>query len=89
MDSPLDPRFPRIAIAFDPVRMRPELQRLFHGLQIVHCAIDETLYRPGRSCMLVYRLDVESSTAPLRELRITARMCRQGESGAEFARGDP
>lgn len=83
---PPDSRFPQIAQAFDPVRMRAAFQDALvassnFGATILNCAIEETLYKPGKSCGLVYRLDwVEAPSGLLGRQLVCAKLCLSGES---------
>ena len=92
MHNPTDSRFPHLAAAFDVVRMRTALQEAFFGTtvsgwMIGDCEIEETLYKPGRSCVLVYRLElVDITTGSVRPQLVCARLCRSGKANDEYTR---
>jgi aminoglycoside phosphotransferase (APT) family kinase protein len=66
--------------------MRMALQAAFFGPDggrwtIAGCKIEETLYKPGRSCVLVYRLVLADARGAVRQQLVCARLCRSREAG--------
>lgn len=92
MQIPADTRFPHLAIAFNTVWMGAALQAALFGMMdpnftIIDCKIDETVYKPGKRCVLVYRLSlVDAAGAWARQQWVCVRLCQPGEGAAEYAR---
>jgi thiamine kinase-like enzyme len=87
----IDPQFPQLQAALDSPLMQGLLQNALlgpldnhgHGLTVDACLIEEKRYKPGKSCVLSYRLqlhDVRTGTS--REQLVSASLCKP-EKGLE------
>ncbi|TKB62550.1 MAG: aminoglycoside phosphotransferase family protein [Nitrospira sp.] len=90
-----DPEFPHLSTALSPLLMQELLQTTLvgqlddqrHGLVVGSCVIGETRYKPGKSCVLSYHLQLHDvSTGSHHEQVVSARLCRPDEGMAEFDR---
>ena len=90
-----DPEFPHLSTALSPLLMQELLQTTLvgqlddqrHGLVVGSCVIGETRYKPGKSCVLSYHLQIHDvSTGSHHEQVVSARLCRPDEGMAEFDR---
>ena len=92
-----DPQFPHLSAALSPPLMQELLQTTLlsplieqnQGLAVDSCVIGEKRYKPGRSCVLSYRLQLHDvNTGSRREQVVSARLCRPDEGMAEFNRAE-
>ena len=91
-----DPQFPHLSAALSPPLMQELLQTTLlgpldeqtqRGLIVGSCVIGEKRYKPGRSCVLSYRLHLhDTRTGAKHEQVVSARLCRPDEGPAEFHR---
>ena len=90
-----DPRFPQIPFAVDMTLMREALQKgLFSQTNnegdcfvIEACRAGEQRYKPEKSCILSYHLQIlNTKTKSVQEQIIYARLCKPGEGFSEFER---
>jgi hypothetical protein len=92
---PDDPQFPHISMTLDLSFMRKTLQRALFAqsnnrnspLIIETCRIDEQLYKPGKSCVLSYCLQLlNTETGSVQEQIVCAKLCKTGEGLSEYNR---
>src|SRR5262249_34698365 len=92
MRIPPDPQFPQIAAAFDTGRMHLELQRAWFTdvrgpWTIESLEIEETVYRPGDCCVLLWRVGLRhAASGLLRQSRAFLHACKVGEGPQAYAR---
>ncbi len=78
-----DPAFPQLQVALQPQRMRTLLQDSVDRdtlpdsvrIRIIACSVDEVRYKPGKRCMLSYRLTLDSA-GQTEDRWVTAHLCR-------------
>jgi hypothetical protein len=76
-----DTVFPQLALALDPDYMVRALQNMFaHYLRIEACSVDEVRHKPGKRCLLSYRLAVRDKTSgrPFAQI-VSGRLLRADE----------
>jgi thiamine kinase-like enzyme len=90
---PHDAALPRLALALDPVRMREELtahltrgatDRDAAAISIESCRIERVRYKPGRSCLVCYALDLRVEGEGTSEQLLCARMYPPNESVSRY-----
>jgi|CXWL01.1.fsa_nt_gi aminoglycoside phosphotransferase (APT) family kinase protein len=90
-----DTQFPQLTMALQPLRMKELLQKVLltpldprkQALLLDACVIGEKRYKPGKSCVLSYRLHLhDTRTGAKYEQVVSARLCRLDEGPAEFQR---
>jgi len=87
-----DTHFPQISRAYDLALMQERFQeRLFlskkNPPRIQACRMGEARYKPGKSCVIAYRLEIlDFETKLLREQVVCGRLCPPGKGLAEFQR---
>jgi len=88
----IDPYFPQIAQALDMPLMQATLQKhLFLGnkspSRILSCEIGAQRYKPGKSCVITYRLKIFKPEAQATEEQLLCgRLCAPNEGPDEFRR---
>jgi hypothetical protein len=92
---PCDPALPSLAVALDPARMRVILSEHLaassagHGVdvRVERCRIERVRYKPGRSCLVCYALEIRIDDASdVRSHTLCARMYPPGQSVSRYAR---
>ncbi len=85
----IDPSLPQLAAALDPSIMRIHLAALVqlqHGDELSNVIVEHARLRPGKCCVIGYRLSLRSSISFLtRDLRMTARVYPRSESTSRHA----
>ena len=90
-----DPQFPHLSEALHAPLMQELLQTTLldplndqrQGFVVGSCVIGEKRYKPGRSCVLSYHLQLHDvSTGSHHEQVVSARLCRPDEGMVEFNR---
>ncbi len=74
-EAPHDPVLPHLATALDEAHMAVVFQRQFDAIDAVDvraCAIERVKYRPGRSCIVAYRLSLGERDGRCSEQRLYA-----------------
>ncbi len=93
--KPIDPCFPQLSTALNRTRMRKALQiSLFDPLKgqrdnflIYSCQIGERRYKPGKSCVVSYRIEIINTEAQsVQEQILYARLCKTDEGLSVFKR---
>ena len=91
----IDPQLPHLSTALQPLLMQKLLQRTLlspldnqgHGLVVDSCLIGETRHKPGKSCVLSYRLQLrDGRTGACQEQVVSARLCKPEQGLEEFNR---
>ncbi len=89
----IDPCFPQMSKALSQTRMLEAFQKNLVGAPkaggggfLIHsCQIGEQRYKPGKSCVVNYRIEIlNTATQALREQILCARLCKTGEGPSEF-----
>jgi Phosphotransferase enzyme family len=91
-EIPADPLLPHLAVIMDPDSMKVRLQdQLFDSPQerdrfhIRHCEITRARLKPGSSCMVSYRLDIEDrATKETGEQLLCGQACAVGQSRSQW-----
>ena len=91
---PHDAALPRLALALDPAHMREELgTRLMRGMasqptasiEVERCRVERVRYKPGRSCLVCYALDVRlGGGEETSEQILCGRMYPPNESASRY-----
>jgi len=93
--SIIDPCFPQLTTALNRTRMREALQiSLFDPLKgqrdnflIYSCQVGERRYKPGKSCVVSYRIEIINTEAQsVQAQMLYARLCKTDEGLSEFKR---
>ena len=91
----IDPQLPHLPTALQPLLMQKLLQRTLlspldnqgHGLVVDSCLIGEKRHKPGKSCVLSYRLQLrDGRTGASQEQVVSARLCKPEHGLEEFNR---
>jgi hypothetical protein len=91
-ETPTDPHLPQLPVIMDPEYMKARLQdQLFDSPQerdrfhIRHCEITRARLKPGSSCMVSYRLEIEDrTTKETGEQLLCGRACAEGQSRSQW-----
>jgi len=91
-EIPTDALLPQLAVIMDPESMKARLQdQLFDSPQerdrfrIRHCEITRARLKPGSSCMVSYRLEIEDrTTRETGEQILCGRACAEGQSRSQW-----
>ncbi len=95
LQKKIDPQFPQMTFALDMTLVREILQeKLFahpHNrggrFVIESCKLGEQRYKPGKSCVLSYCLQIlNTDNKTVREQILYARLCKVGEGLSSFER---
>jgi hypothetical protein len=85
-----DSRLPHLAVALNPAEMQAIWQEaLFNGsgYTVHNCQIERVRYKPGRNCLVCYRLQVRDQAGKAAgEQLLSARLYEPGVSRSRFAR---
>ena len=86
-----DQDLPNLADCLDPIAMRPRLQagmfpgrRKYVNTSIQLCSLAHTRYKPGRYCIVGYKLATERANRLIQQ-SVYGRMVGRGESAKHFA----
>jgi len=90
---PRDDTFQHLALALDPTAMRAVFDESVFGpdrrYHIGACHIEHIKYKPGKSCVVCYRLQIEDTiTQVSHEQLISVRLYNAGDSPSRFARAE-
>jgi len=93
-EIPTDALLPQLAVIMDPESMKARLQdQLFDSPQererfrIRQCEITRARLKPGSSCMVGYRLEIEDrTTKETGEQILCGRACTEGQSRSQWER---
>lgn len=84
---PVDARLPRLAAAVDTHAMAQRIQALLSArgerARVRGCDIERIKYRPGRNCVVAYRLSVTGESGPA-ERRVSACFHEAGEARRRY-----
>jgi hypothetical protein len=88
---PRDDTLRHLDVALDPSAMQAIFQQSPLGAQgelyIRACEIERIRYKPGRNCLICYRLQIEDPTRQIAgEHRLTGRLYEVGGSYSRFTR---
>lgn len=91
-EIPTDPLLPQLPVIMDPEYMKARLQdQLFdfpeerERFRIRHCEITRARLKPGSSCMVSYRLEIEDrATRETGEQILCGRACAEGQSRSQW-----
>lgn len=89
-EAPLDPVLPHLAAALDEARMASLFQRQLDAsaasVDVRACAIERVKYRPGRSCIVAYRLTLRDANGRSNEQRSYAGLYEAADAHERYAR---
>lgn len=84
---PVDARLPRLAAAVDTHAMAQRIQALLSArgepARVRGCEIERIKYRPGRNCVVAYRLSITGEAGPA-ERRVSAGFHDAGEARRRY-----
>lgn len=86
-EAPVDPVLPQLGTALDEARMAGVFQRHFNTVDAVDvraCAIERVKYRPGRSCIVAYRLTLRERDGSCSEQRLYAGLYEAADARQRY-----
>jgi len=87
---PRDPALPQLAVVLDPGRMRDVFAQALAWREppaLQACAVERVKYRPGRNCVVGYRLTLQDATGASCEQRVCASVYGAEESQTRYRAG--
>lgn len=89
-EAPRDPVLPHLATALDEARMASLFQHHLHAsaasVDVRACAIERVKYRPGRSCIVAYRLTLRERDGRDSEQRLYAGLYEAADAQDRYER---